>query len=49
MSGWSGDDETKKWSGMDIGREIGTIVIEPLEPPVPLVEPAPKEPVPTRK
>lgn len=33
---------------MDIGKEIETIVIEPLEPPVPVVEPAPqpKEPVP---
>ena len=33
---------------MDIGKEVETIVIEPVEPPVPLVEPAsaPKEPVP---
>ena len=31
---------------MDIGKEIGTIVIEPVESPVPSEEPAPA-PVPT--
>lgn len=33
---------------MNIGEEIETIVIEPLEPPVPVVEPdpTPREPVP---
>lgn len=33
---------------MDIGKEIETIIIEPMEPPVPQVEPdaSPKEPIP---
>ena len=33
---------------MDIGKEVETIIIEPLESPVPVVEPAPEpsEPVP---
>jgi len=34
---------------MEIGKEIETIVVEPIEPPVPVENPAPdlpKEPVP---